>query len=59
MTAFVINDAPLLTELWEGRKAFRTGVLENPYHPNSMHHREWLRGWLGAFYDNLQVISRA
>ena len=47
------HDAPLKIQWMKGYDAFAYGKLKNPYSSDTMMYREWERGYIAAYYDNL------
>ena len=47
------HDAPLRIQWMKGYDAFAYGKLKNPYSSDTMMYREWERGYIAAYYDNL------
>lgn len=42
---------------FEGRKAFATGKIENPYNPGTTNYRDWQFGFDRAYFENLERIT--
>ena len=61
-------DAPLRIQFEWGYEAFKKGKLskakkgffsaDSGLDNNTMQHREWVRGWNTAFYDNLSKVEK-
>tara|TARA_R110000824_G_scaffold202217_1_gene386453 strand:- start:288 stop:515 length:228 start_codon:yes stop_codon:yes gene_type:complete len=51
-------DAPLRIQYQKGYDSFRRGKVTSPFHPNSMQHREWARGFNDAFARNLKKVKQ-
>lgn len=61
-------DAPLKIQFERGYEAFKKGkcgkakkgffMADSGMDKNTMQHREWVRGWNTAFYDNLERITQ-
>jgi hypothetical protein len=61
-------DAPLKIQFEWGYEAFKKGkcskakkgffAADSGMDRNTMQHREWVRGWNTAFYDNLERITQ-
>lgn len=47
-----------LTAYQEGYKAFREGLLGNPYSPNTSRHRDWEFGFNKAYFNNLEWVKK-
>lgn len=41
-----------------GRQAFYKGKLDSPYRKRSILHKEWVRGFDTAYFDNLQQVTK-
>ena len=50
-------DAPLIIQYNKGYNSFKRGYLKSPFHPNTMQHREWQRGFNSAFFENIKRIK--
>ena len=50
-------DAPLRMQYEKGYKDFQRGRVTNPFHPDTMQHREWQRGFNAAFADQLVRVQ--
>lgn len=50
-------DAPLRMQYERGYKDFGRGRITNPFHPDTMQHREWQRGFETAFADQLKRVQ--
>lgn len=50
-------DAPLPIQFEKGRSAFYRGILKSPYHPNTMQHREWERGFNVAYLAQFKKVK--
>ena len=50
-------DAPLRMQYEKGYKDFERGRINNPFHPDTMQHREWQRGFDTAFADQLKRVK--
>ena len=50
-------DAPLRIQYDKGAFAFKRGTNKNPYHFNTMQHREWQRGYNFAYFANLKKVK--
>ena len=48
---------PLRIQFDEGFRAFSRGILKNPYGENNVRHKEWLRGWNTAYFDNKNKLK--
>ena len=61
-------DAPLKIQFEWGYDAFKKGkvnkskkgffIADSGLDKNTMQHREWVRGWNTAFYDNLEKVKQ-
>lgn len=49
-------DAPLRMQYEKGYKDFERGRINNPFHEDTMQHREWQRGFDTAFADQLKRV---
>ena len=49
-------DAPLKVQFQKGYEDFKRGRVGNPFHRDTMHHREWNRGFNKAWYENLKRV---
>lgn len=50
-------DAPLRMQFDKGYRDFRRGKTTNPFHPDTMQHREWQRGFDIAYYEQLKRVQ--
>lgn len=50
-------DAPLRMQYEKGYRDFKRGRITNPFHPDTMQHREWQRGFNTAFADQLVRVQ--
>ena len=50
-------DAPLRMQYEKGYKDFERGRINNPFHADTMQHREWQRGFDTAFADQLKRVK--
>jgi hypothetical protein len=50
-------DAPLRMQFEKGYRDFKRGRVTNPFHPDTMQHREWQRGFDTAFADQLSRVQ--
>lgn len=50
-------DAPLRMQFEKGYRDFRRGRITNPFHPDTMQHREWQRGFNAAFAEQLSRVQ--
>ena len=51
-------DAPLFIQYKKGINSFYRNE-ESPYKANTMQHREWIRGWNVAYFDNVKRVKNA
>lgn len=42
----------------EGNEAFKQGKVNNPYKKDTHWNREWLRGFNGAYFRNLERVNK-
>jgi|TARA_R110000796_G_C14206560_1_gene392620 hypothetical protein len=49
-------DAPLFIQYKKGLSAFYRNE-PSPYKTNTMQHREWVRGWTVAYFENLKRVK--
>ena len=50
-------DAPLRYQHDKGYNDFKHGRVFNPFHEDTMHHREWLRGINKAYFEQLKRVK--
>ena len=50
-------DAPLKFQYEQGYSDFRRGRIGNPFHKDTMQHREWNRGFNKAYYEKLDKVK--
>ena len=50
-------DAPLKIQFTKGITDFKRGKLTNPFHPNTMQAREWLRGFNTSYFQMLERVK--
>ena len=51
-------DAPLKFQFEKGYTDFKHGRVFNPFHKDTMQHREWLRGFNKAYFEQLKKVRR-
>ena len=51
-------DAPLVIQYRKGMDDFHKGRLSNPFHKDTMQHREWNRGFNKAYFDRLRKVKK-
>lgn len=51
------HDAPLRVQYEKGYRDFQRGRINNPFHPDTMQHREWQRGFDKAHADQLSRVQ--
>jgi len=51
-------DAPLKFQFDQGYTAFKRGKVWNPFHTDTMQHREWERGFNKAYFEQLERIKK-
>ena len=51
-------DAPLFIQYKKGLSAFYRNE-SSPYKETTMQHREWIRGWNVAYFDNVKRVKNA
>ena len=49
-------DAPLKYQYEKGYHDFKHGRVFNPFHKDTMQHREWLRGFNKAYFEQLKKV---
>jgi hypothetical protein len=49
---------PLRIQYEQGYKAFYMGWLVNNYNKDSLHGKEWQRGFDTAYFDNLAYLTK-
>ena len=50
-------DAPLKFQYEKGYTDFKHGRVFNPFHKDTMQHREWLRGFNKAYFEQLKRVK--
>ena len=50
-------DAPLKYQYEKGYHDFKHGRVFNPFHKDTMQHREWLRGFNKAYFEQLKRVK--
>ena len=50
-------DAPLKFQFEKGYTDFKHGRVFNPFHKDTMQHREWLRGFNKAYFEQLKRVK--
>ena len=50
-------DAPLRMQYEKGYEDFWRGRVGNPFHKDTMQHREWNRGFNTAYYEQLKKVQ--
>jgi len=50
-------DAPLRMQYEKGYKDFQRGRVTNPFHQDTMQHREWQRGFNQAYAEQLSRVQ--
>ena len=50
-------DAPLKYQHEKGYHDFKHGRVFNPFHKDTMQHREWLRGFNKAYFEQLKRVK--
>jgi hypothetical protein len=50
-------DAPLKIQFTKGMTDCKRGKINNPYHPNTMQAREWLRGFNTSYFQILERVK--
>ena len=50
-------DAPLKFQFEKGYTDFKHGRVFNPFHEDTMQHREWLRGFNKAYFEQLKRVK--
>lgn len=50
-------DAPLRMQYERGYKDFQRGRVINPFHSDTMQHREWQRGFNKAYVEQLNRVQ--
>ena len=50
-------DAPLRMQFEKGYRDFKRGRITNPFHQDTMQHREWQRGFDKAHADQLSRVQ--
>ena len=51
-------DAPLKFQHEKGYNDFKHGRVFNPFHKDTMQHREWLRGFNKAYFEQLKKVKQ-
>jgi hypothetical protein len=51
-------DAPLKYQYEKGYHDFKHGRVFNPFHKDTMQHREWLRGFNKAYFEQLKKVKQ-
>ena len=51
-------DAPLKYQYEKGYHDFKHGRVFNPFHKDTMQHREWLRGFNKAYFEQLKRVKQ-
>jgi hypothetical protein len=51
-------DAPLKIQFTKGITDFKRGRATNPYHPNTMQAREWVRGFNVSYFQRLERVKK-
>ena len=50
-------DSPLKYQYEKGYHDFKHGRVFNPFHKDTMQHREWLRGFNKAYFEQLKRVK--
>jgi len=50
-------DAPLRMQYEKGYADFWKGRIGNPFHKDTMQHREWNRGFNTAYFEQLKKVQ--
>jgi len=48
---------PLRIQFEEGFRAFTRGILKSPYGEYNIRHKEWMRGWNTAYFENKKRLK--
>jgi|TARA_B100000424_G_C22701242_1_gene382424 hypothetical protein len=51
-------DAPLKFQFEQGYGDFKRGRVGNPFHKDTMQHREWNRGFNKAYFEQLKKVKQ-
>ena len=51
-------DAPLKIQFTKGMTDFKRGRAINPYHPNTMQAREWVKGFNVSYFQRLERVKK-